>query len=563
MATMSCAIHATGGVGRQPVLLRESPKYLKNSCSSIHGLIGRPLRLPCIDLNSFCASPWPSRRKARRHIVRSGLLDMAPPHKLQELNLELPSYDPIMGPPLDLVVVGSGPAGLAVAQRVSASGLRVCCIDPTPRSIWPNNYGVWVDEFESLDLADCLDYTWDTAVVYLDDEREKRLDRPYGRVNRTRLKQKMMEKCVQNGVMFHKALVDGVSHNYDGSVVRCKDGTQIQATAVLDATGFSRRLVEFDETFNPGFQYAYGIVAEVESHPFEVDKMLFMDWRDSHLAQHPTVLEGNRKLPTFLYAMPFSSTRIFLEETSLVARCQVKSATGEVKFEGVPFPDIIRRMELRLEHLGIKVTSIEEDEYCRIPMGGVLPRLPQRVLGIGGTAGMVHPSTGYMIARTLSSAPILADTLVQRLGGMRSRAMPVPSPELREVVTGGGTAVATLPEVVAALPLPPVSADDVSKAVWAQLWSLERIEQREFFCFGMDVLLRLDLEGTRRFFDAFFDLSPYHWQGFLSSRLYFTELIGFGLALFSHAKNPARLEIMAKGTPGLLHMIKTLVKLRS
>jgi hypothetical protein len=27
-------------------------------------------------------------------------------------------------------------------------------------------------------------------------------------------------------------------------------------------------------------------------------------------------------------------------------------------------------------------------------MGGVLPVIPQRVLGIGGTAGMVHPSTG-------------------------------------------------------------------------------------------------------------------------------------------------------------------------
>lgn len=27
-------------------------------------------------------------------------------------------------------------------------------------------------------------------------------------------------------------------------------------------------------------------------------------------------------------------------------------------------------------------------------MGGALPTLPQRVLGLGGTAGMVHPSTG-------------------------------------------------------------------------------------------------------------------------------------------------------------------------
>jgi hypothetical protein len=32
------------------------------------------------------------------------------------------------------------------------------------------------------------------------------------------------------------------------------------------------------------------------------------------------------------------------------------------------------------------------------------------------------------------------------------------------------------------------------------------------------------LAGTRRFFDAFFDLEPYHWQGFLSSRLYLMEV---------------------------------------
>jgi lycopene beta-cyclase len=51
-------------------------------------------------------------------------------------------------------------------------------------------------------------------------------------------------------------------------------------------------------------------------------------------------------------------------------------------------------MEARMAHYGIKITAVEEEEYCLIPMGGVLPRVPQRILGIGGTAGMVHPSTG-------------------------------------------------------------------------------------------------------------------------------------------------------------------------
>lgn len=50
----------------------------------------------------------------------------------------------------------------------------------------------------------------------------------------------------------------------------------------------------------------------------------------------------------------------------------------------------------RMEHLGIKVKSMTEEEYCLIPMGGVLPKFPQRTLGIGGTGGMVHPSTGKL-----------------------------------------------------------------------------------------------------------------------------------------------------------------------
>ena len=39
-----------------------------------------------------------------------------------------------------------------------------------------------------------------------------------------------------------------------------------------------------------------------------------------------------------------------------------------------------------------------------------------------------------------------------------------------------------------------------------------RLRQREFFTFGMDVLMKLDLEETRQFFSAFFNLSDYYWQ---------------------------------------------------
>ena len=41
---------------------------------------------------------------------------------------------------------------------------------------------------------------------------------------------------------------------------------------------------------------------------------------------------------------------------------------------------------------------------------------------------------------------------------------------------------------------------------------LRRLRQREFFTFGMDVLLKLDLNETRQFFSAFFNLSEFYWQ---------------------------------------------------
>jgi len=454
-----------------------------------------------------------SKKKPVLRASSSALLELVPEFKKENLDFELPLYDSTKGTVVDLVVVGGGPAGLAVAQQVSEAGLSVCAIDPNPRLIWPNNYGVWVDEFEAMDLLDCLDKTWSGAVVYIDDKTKKDLDRPYGRVNRKLLKSKMLQKCISNGVKFHQAKVIKVIHEESKSMLICNDGVTVQATVVLDATGFSRCLVQYDKPYNPGYQVAYGILAEVEEHPFDVDKMLFMDWRDSHLDNDLKLKERNSKIPTFLYAMPFSSTKIFLEETSLVAR------------PGLRMDDIQDRMVARLKHLGINVKSIEEDEQCVIPMGGPLPVLPQRVVGIGGTAGMVHPSTGYMVARTLAAAPIVANAIVQYLGSDRG-----------------------------------LLGDEVSARVWKDLWPIERRRQREFFCFGMDVLLKLDLPGTRRFFDAFFNLEPHYWHGFLSSRLYLPELFTFGLSLFSYASNTSRLEIMAKGTLPLVNMVNNLIQ---
>lgn len=51
------------------------------------------------------------------------------------------------------------------------------------------------------------------------------------------------------------------------------------------------------------------------------------------------------------------------------------------------FEECKRRAYRRLQHHGIKVLEVEEEEYCYIPMGGEIPDLSQR-----GTASLIHPS---------------------------------------------------------------------------------------------------------------------------------------------------------------------------
>lgn len=421
----------------------------------------------------------------------------------------------------------------SAAEEAAGRGLSVVVVDPRPNAVWPNNYGVWVDEFEAMGLADCVDTTWKRAKVqFTEGEEAVCLDRQYGRVDRRRLKKRLLDGCVRSGVLFHAAKARGVSHT-DGwrSCLQCDDGSELFGCAVLDGTGHSRALVEFEGEFDPGYQGAYGVMIEVEKgHPFELDTMFFMDWRDDHLEDDPDMLARNASLPTFLYTMPFSETRIFVEETSLVAR------------PAVPFPELKRRLAKRLDKLGVVVKEVIEEEYCLIPMGGVLPRMPQRVLGLGGTGGMVHPATGFMIARTLGAAPLLVDGLERELArARREAAAALPTGTPREEV------------------LARVDMGEVTARVWEGVWPAWRLQQREFFNTGMDILLRLGIDSTRSFFAAFFKTSTYNWQGFLSYRLTLVELMGFGIEFFAVGDWRMRRFTTVSALPGLVTLIQKLL----
>jgi len=318
---------------------------------------------------------------------------------LEDFDIPLPKFSRgSKENPFDLLIIGSGPSGLGVADEAARRGLKVGVVDPRPLSRWPNNYGVWVDEFEALGHDDCFKTTWNKAQVYInnDDQLAIELYRKYAQVDRDKLKRKLLKQAIDSGAEFQTGSVSSVSHSLAGSVAKVGD-QELHAIQVLDASGHRRAIVEFEREFTPGYQAAYGATIEVESHPYDLDTMMFMDWRDGHLS--PDAKDRNRKLPTFLYVMPFTKNKIFVEETSLVAR------------PFVPFDDLKLRLKQRLQGLGIKVKAVEDEEYCLIPMGGVLPKIPQQTIGIGGTAGMVHPATGYMVSKSLGQAPVLVDAI--------------------------------------------------------------------------------------------------------------------------------------------------------
>ncbi|PKI51839.1 hypothetical protein CRG98_027757 [Punica granatum] len=99
---------------------------------------------------------------------------------------------PVGSDVLDLVVIGCGPAGLALAAESAKLGLKVGLIGPDLP--FTNNYGVWEDEFKDLGLAKCIEHVWQDTIVYLDDSEPIMIGRAYGRVSRHLLHEELLQR---------------------------------------------------------------------------------------------------------------------------------------------------------------------------------------------------------------------------------------------------------------------------------------------------------------------------------------------------------------------------------
>lgn len=417
----------------------------------------------------------------------------------------------------DVVVLGGGPAGLSLCVGLGRRGVRTLCCDATLQKPWPNNYGTWLDELEPLGLDDCVSHVWEKSAAYVrPDGVKSELNRAYARVDREKMKERLLDLCGRSGKV---TVIDAAASVVDTgpsdlSIVSFEERgdvpmPSVAGRVVVDATGHKLRFVKFHQGGRtPGYQAAYGIECTVSeaSYPFANDEMLLMDFRDDHMQSS----EGDRTLsqtqPTFIYVMPLDNgagRRVFFEETSLVAS------------PAMPFDMLKQRLEKRLQYYGVQVDEVHDEEFCLIPMGGEMPELRQRVVAFGGAAALVHPATGYMIARALHLADNCAGIIASELPACAS-------------AESGAT-----------------DADGISHRVWDRLWNIGRRRQRDFFNFGGEYLRMIDLDTTRDFFAAFFDLPKEQWSGFLSFKLMQpADRLAFGIGVFLRTTNRVRFSIV-------------------
>lgn len=289
----------------------------------------------------------------------------------------------------DLIVLGAGPAGLALAAAGAEQGLSVVVIDPEPHAAWPASYGAW-----KVDLPAWvpIERSWSTAHVAFDDgARDLRGD--YARIDKAALQALLLDTLTAHGgeLMCDRATA---LHAHDDHVrVQRGAGVDLHARVVIDATG--RGLTPVSPP--TAFQAAYGVLARVRSHPWAAGHMALMDFSVAHL--NTTHRSG---VSSFLYALPYGPDRLFVEETSLAAS------------PAVPLPLLRDRLYARLAHLGVEIVEELEVERCIIPMNTPIPRLGLAV-PFGAAAGLIHPATGYQLSRSLTLAEPVARAIAAAL----------------------------------------------------------------------------------------------------------------------------------------------------
>ena len=383
----------------------------------------------------------------------------------------------------DVLVLGAGPAGMAIASALGKEKLDVEVLSPNgPEEPWPNTYGIWGKEVDKLGLQDLLEYRWKNTVSffghgsleehhYENKATEHFLD--YGLFDKEKLHSYWLNECNKSLIKWHEGFAEKISFQKHKSIVTTNDGKTYSARLVVDATGYDPVFLKLKSCGPLAVQTCYGIVGSFSKPPLKKGQFVLMDYRNDHLNE-----EQKKEPPTFLYAMDMGNGKYFLEETSLGL---VNPLTME---------NLKERLEKRLSYRNISITSMQHEELgLFLPMNMPIPDFKQQVLGYGGAASMVHPASGYLIGNVLRRAPLVAKAISTAMHDKK------------------------------------LSTYNIARKGWESLWPKELIRKKSIYQFGLEKLMRFDEKLLREFFGSFFELPKTQWYGFLTDTLSLREIV--------------------------------------
>jgi lycopene beta-cyclase len=394
----------------------------------------------------------------------------------------------------DVLVIGGGPAGLALTAALAHYPLQIGVVTATPHTTpWTNTYGIWADELAPLGLTHLLAQQWAAVSVYFHG-REQRLPRAYGLLDNGRLQAHLLHQThparARGQATWYTGLATTLHPNTDAPLqVSLDDGRTLAARLLIDASGHQPRFLQRQAPLYPvAYQAAYGITGRFSRPPVAPGQMVLMDYRPDFL----TGDERRTRPPTFLYAMDLGDDRYMVEETSLAHA------------PAMPLDELEARLYRRLAHRGIEVTAVEHIERCLFPMNQPLPAAGQALVGYGGAASMVHPASGYQVGAALTRAPLVAAA------------------------------------VAAALADPALSIHAAAAHAAAAVWPADRLRRHALYTFGLQNLLDFDETALHDHFTAFFALPQWRWAGYLSNTLTTPQLLSTMLMLFGHVSGRVR-----------------------
>lgn len=276
---------------------------------------------------------------------------------------------PAIGPPTaDLIVVGAGPAGRALAHRALVHGLDVIVVDPAPDRPWTATFGMFDDDLPSWLDRDVIACGAPDFVVYTPQRRA--VGRGYSVLAPRALQRSLTVAGARTEVC---RAAEVTAHT-----VRLDDGRLLAAGHVIDARG--------PRSLDPAIprQRAYGTFHRTEPRAPE---MVLMDWRSTTTAD-----------PTFSYRVDLGDGVRLVEETCLAGRPATTLGTlAERNVHRTDAPATGR--------------SPEEVDFGLYP--DTAPWRGRGALRFGAAGGQMHPATGYSIAASLNAADRLAAAIAR------------------------------------------------------------------------------------------------------------------------------------------------------